>query len=137
MAWLNTTPKPDERSRRAKLADRDEKLTRREKMRRDGISPKMPPNPVPHIVDRLIEIGLTGSTGMGPAPLSWHEIAAWQSLTGVTLDPWEARLIRSLSTTYIAEGRRAESENCPPPWHAEVSQRELEVAEDHLRMVLG
>jgi hypothetical protein len=97
----------------------------------------MPPNPMPHVIGRLIEIGLVGSTGMGSAPLTWLEIDAWQRLSGVQLGPWEARLIRALSTAYIAEGRKAESENCPPPWRAEVTQRELDVAEQRLRMVLG
>lgn len=106
-------------------------------MKKDGITAKMPPNPAPQIVARLIEIGLTGSTGMGPAPLSWLEIEAWQRVTGFDLMPWEARLLRTLSVDYIAEGRRAESENCPAPWHAEVSKRELDVAEARLRTVLG
>ena len=97
----------------------------------------MPPNPAPHIVARLIEIGNTDTTGMGPAPLTWREIDAWCIRTRIHLPPWEARLLRQLSLAYIAEGRRAESETCPPPWRAEVTQRERDVAEAKLRMVLG
>ena len=42
-----------------------------------GVPPRMPPNPAPHIIARLIEIGLTESNGMGPSPLSWQAIGAW------------------------------------------------------------
>lgn len=136
MAWLHATPKPPEGSRRAKNAD-GAKISRLDQMKKDGITPKMPPNPAPHIIARLIEIGITETTGMGPAPLTWREIDAWCRRTRVDLPPWEARVIRQLSLAYIAEGRRAENESCPPPWRAEVTQRELDVAEAKLRMVLG
>ncbi len=106
-------------------------------MKRDGVPISMPPNPMPHLIDRLIEIGLTEAAGMGVVPLSWREIEAWQHNVHVALAPWEARLIRKLSVEYVAEGRRAESENCPPPWRAEVTAREREVEEARLRMVLG
>lgn len=118
-------------------SDQAARSSRLDRLKKDGIDPPMPPNPAPHIVARLIEIGITESTGMGPAPLSWRELSEWQNNTGVSLEPWEARLLRQLSLAYMAEGRRAESENCPPPWRAEVTDRELEVAEATLRMVLG
>lgn len=137
MAWLHATPKPPEGSRRAANSDQAAKISRLDQMKRDGITPKMPPNPAPHIIARLIEIGITETTGMGPAPLTWREIAEWQRVTGVALPPWESRLLRQLSLAYIAEGRRAESETCPPPWRSEVTQRERDVAEAKLRMVLG
>jgi hypothetical protein len=136
MAWLNATPKPPEGSRRAK-AGQTSKLSRIDQLKRDGVTPTMPPNAAPHIIARLLEIGLTETTGMGPAPLSWREIGEWQRNVSVELPPWEARLLRSLSVAYIAEGRRAESETCPPPWRAEVSQRERDIAEAKLRMLLG
>lgn len=106
-------------------------------MKKDRIPILMPPNPMPHIVARLIEIGVTQSNGMSATPLSWQEIAAWQRSTSVELGPWEARLIRSLSEAYVAESRKAESENCPPPWRTKVTQREQDLEEETLRMVLG
>lgn len=136
MAWLNATPKPDERTKRAK-AGAVATLSRIEAMKRQKITPPMPPNPAPHIVDRLVEIGLTEAAGMGAGPLAWQSIAAWQQVTGIHLPPWEARLIRRLSVEYLAEGRRAESENCPPPWRAEVTVAEVQTEVDRLRMVLG
>lgn len=93
-------------------------------MERDRIPVRMPPNPMPHVIARLIEVGLTGTNGMGPTPLSWIEIDAWQRLTCLELMPWEARLLRQLSTAYVAEGLRAEAENCLPPWRATVTAEE-------------
>lgn len=137
MAWLGATPKPPEGSKRAKLEANTRRISRLDRLKREKIAPAMPPNPAPHVVNRLVEIGLTEAAGMGVAPLSWREINEWQHSTGVTLPPWEARLIRRLSTEYIAEGRRAEDETCPPPWRAEVTRREIETEEARLRMVLG
>ena len=136
MAWLHATPKPDPRSKRAKIDDAP-KVSRVDRMKKDGVSPQMPPNPAPHISDRLVEIGLVEANGMGASPLSWREIDAWCARTGVELLPWEARLIRRLSVVYVAEGRRAESENAAPPWRAEVTPREWQLEEARLRMVLG
>jgi hypothetical protein len=106
-------------------------------MKKGGTTPRMPPNPLPHVITRLVEMGLSEVAGMGVAPLSWLTIQAWQCSTGVDLAPWEARLIRRLSVDYVAESRRAESENCPSPWHAGVTQRERDTEEARLRLVLG
>ena len=137
MAWLGAVPKPPEGSKRAKANAPVSTLTRLDRMKKDRIEPQMPPNPAPHIIARLTEIGLTESNGMGASPLSWREIEAWQRNTHVRLAPWEARLMRHLSLEYVGESRRAESENCPAPFRAEVTQREREVEEANLRMVLG
>ncbi len=136
MAWLHAVPRPPEGTKRASQ-DKAPKLSRLDQMKRDGIVPHMPPNPCPHIVARLIEIGITQPGGMGLAPLSWREIEAWQRMTRVTIAPWEARLLRSLSLAYLAQLSRAESENCPPPFRVEVSQREMEIELNQLAMVLG
>jgi hypothetical protein len=137
MAWLGATPKPPPGSKRAKHADEAAAVSRVEQMKKDGITPSMPPNPAPHVVHRLVEMGITEANGMGASPLSWREIRAWQESTAVDLAPWEARLMRHLSTAYLAESRRAESENCPPPWRAEVTEREREIEQAKLEMVLG
>jgi hypothetical protein len=137
MAWLHATPKPDARSRRGKEETAAPRRSRIDDLKRKKIDPQMPPNPAPHITDWLIEMGLTEAAGMGAVPISSRELAAWQDNTCVCLQPWEARLIRELSKTYLAEGRAAESENCPPPWRAPVTQRELEIEEAQLRAVLG
>ena len=97
----------------------------------------MPPNPLPEVTARLIEMGISEAAGMGVGPISWLTIDAWQRVTGIHLPTWEARLIRQLSVDYLAEGRKAESENCPPPWHAPVTERERNLEQARLEMVLG
>lgn len=137
MAWLNATPKPPPGSKRAAAKDQPPPVSRIEQMKRSKIVPQMPPCPAPHIITRLVEIGLTEAAGMGAGPISWQSIDAWCNRTAIDLSPWEARLLRSLSVSYVAEGRKAESENCPPPWRGEVSDREKEVEVERLQMLLG
>jgi hypothetical protein len=105
-------------------------------MKRRRVTPKLPPNPAPHVTDWLIEIGLT-EAGMGVGPITWLQIDAWQRCTGVPLAPWEARLLHRLSLAYVAEGRRAEDENCPPPWRTLPTARERENEEAELMKLLG
>jgi hypothetical protein len=139
MAWLHATPKPDAGTKRAAMVDADAPppLSRIAALKRDGIPIQMPPNPAKHLVEFLIEIGMSEAAGMGMVPLSWREIRAWCENTRVVLAPWELRLIRRMSAEYLAEGRRAESENAPPPWRAEITQREIDVEQARLEMLLG
>jgi len=106
-------------------------------MRRQGLVPQMPPNPAPHITDRLVEIGLSEAAGMGVVPLSWPTIDAWMRVTGVALAPWEARLIRRLSADYVGMSHQAECETCPPPWRAPLTERHRAAEIENLRQVLG
>lgn len=135
MAWLNATPKPPTGVKQPVNAPAP--VSRAARMKADGIDPQMPLNPAPHFIDRLVEIGLTESTGMGNVPLSWASIHWWQVVTSIELSPWEARLIRKLSVEYLAESRRAEDAGCPAPWQTARSQREIEVEAERLRSVLG
>lgn len=137
MAWLQATPKPDARSKRANAEPNEPRLSRIEDMKKRRVMPQMPPNPAPHIIDWLIEIGLTEAAGMGAVPLSWLQINAWCARTNIDLEPWVGRLIRRLSAAYLAESHKAESENCPPPWRTHVTRREREIEEEDLRSVLG
>ncbi|MDP1026397.1 hypothetical protein Q5H91_04165 [Sphingomonas sp. KR1UV-12] len=81
----------------------------------------MPPLLLPHIVDRLTEVGLTGSNGMGAVPLAWSEINEWARAAAFRVSAWEKRLIRALSVAYVAESHRAEDDTCPPPWLGEAT----------------
>ncbi|MCU6454354.1 hypothetical protein LPN01_09705 [Sphingomonas sp. A2-49] len=137
MAWLNGVPKPDPDSARGKSQAAQPTMTRLEDAKRRKITPPMPPNPAPHIVDRLVEMGITEAAGMGAVALSWREIVAWQEGTWVRLAPWEARLIRDLSKAYLAESRIADSENCPAPWHSGPTRQAIETEQARLEAVLG
>jgi hypothetical protein len=141
MAWLNATPKPPEGSKRAELIQKKKaeapKLSRLAEMKRAKIEPAMPPNPLPHLVEWFIEMGMSEANGMGMSPISWREIDAWCHRTGIDLSPWEAQILRRLSVEYLAESRRAEDENCPSPCRTEVTQSERETEQARLEMVLG
>lgn len=136
MGWLHAIPKPPDGTKRAEIG-KAPKTSRLDQMKADGVVPAMPPNPMPHIVARLIEIGMTSAGGMGPVPLSWTDIGTWQRLTGIELSAWEARTLRQMSVVYVGEKGLAEDENRPPPWHAGVTQQERDITEAKLRMVLG
>lgn len=75
--------------------------------------------------------------GMAPTALPWSEIAGFEQSTGIALTTWEARMIRAMSVAYIGEGRRAEEENCPPPWITGPTQAEIDNELNRLRAVLG
>jgi hypothetical protein len=141
MAWLNAVPRPDPRSRRGKNAeghDAPPRLSRLDELKRRKVVPTMPPCGAPELIARLIEIGLIEGGGMAQAPLSWSAINEWAIGQCVALPPWERRLLRRLSVEYLAEGRRAESENCPAPWRSPVvTQAEKDAEVDQLRAVLG
>ncbi|WP_343526745.1 hypothetical protein [Sphingomonas sp.] len=140
MAWLAATPKPPEGSRRAERWEKAPATTKRsraETMGKKAAESAMPPNPMPHVIERFIEMGMVEAAGMGTVPLGWQTIAAWSQMTGVRLCPWEARTIRRLSVEYLAEGRRAEAETCPPPWKAPVSQADVDAERAALERLLG
>ena len=138
MAWLNAVPRPAEGASRARANVPAPTLSRAAQMRANGIrNPLMPPNPLPHIIDRLLEVGLSEPAGMGIGPVTWLTIDAWRRQTGADLPPWEARLIRRLSIEYVAEQRRAESENCPPPCRWEVTEAEKKAEMAGLALIFG
>lgn len=86
----------------------------------DDYRPDMPAIDAQYLIGYLWEIGPTMAAGMGAAPLSHVEIAAWQANVGIELQPWETRLLRRLSYDYLAESRAAESADSPAPWTAVV-----------------
>ena len=115
-AWLNATP---ERAKHDKSTAR--RLSRLEQLRierkDDDYVPDLPRvDSADYLVAYLWDVGPTLVAGMGLGPLTHHEIRAWQSNTGVSLQPWEARILRQLSMDYIAQMRDGEKADCPAPW---------------------
>jgi hypothetical protein len=90
-------------------------LTNLEAMKKRGVEPVWPPLPVDYMIDWLFEIGPSMAGSMGEAPIGWVELEAWQGLTGVDLDPWEARTLRRLSRAYVAQRHLSEDPKCPEP----------------------
>ena len=87
--------------------------------RDEGYVPELPSvDGAAYLLAYLWDIGPTMVAGMGLGPLTHEEIRAWQSNTGVWLQPWESRILRQLSMDYIVQMRNAEKADCPPPWSA-------------------
>ena len=118
-AWLGAVPEaaPGARADAAKLS-------RRERIERDGGEIEMPPfDDGEYLIGYLYELGPTAAAGMGAGPVTFAEMAAWQAARGFELEPWDARLLRRLSVDYLAESHRATERNCPPPWGGSVAVR--------------
>lgn len=96
-------------------------------MQAEGIDPPTPPCDGLFLVEYLMEIGPIVPAGMGAGSVSWRDIAAWQDCTGILLEPWQAKLIRQLSSDYLNMSREAEKPECPAPW---LSDEEIEANRD-------
>lgn len=71
-----------------------------------------------YLLGYLWELGPTMAAGMGAGPITHEEMRAWQSNTGIALQPWEARMLRRLSIDYLAQSHKAEKADCPAPWQS-------------------
>lgn len=136
LAWLYAVPQPPKGTKQAEKGEPNT-LSRFDQMRRGNVTPQMPPCPMPHFIEWFTDIGMVESGGMGPAPLSWREISEWQANMAVTLEPWEAKLLRELSVAYLSQKGNSECTLDPPPWTAGVTQSEREADEAAIDAVLG
>lgn len=96
--------------------------TRAQRLFDESDTCKLPLPPVgseKHLIDMLFDVGPLMATGMGPTALSYGELAAWATMTGAYVAPWQARLLRGLSRAYLAELTQAEDPMRPPPWSEE------------------
>lgn len=98
----------------------------------------MPDASLSYLVDLLFEVGPTESRGMGPGPLSFQELNAWQQAMRRRLQPWEVGFIRRLSMVYAAQSVEAEDPDCAPPWVPEerISEPEARAVTSSLRAAL-
>lgn len=80
-------------------------------MKAQGCEPVLPFNPAPHITDWLFEIGPMAGEG----PIDWQDMLAWSQLTGIDLNPWEARTLRRLSRAFVNQRYDARKANSPEP----------------------
>lgn len=88
------------------------------------------------IVEILFDAGPVSASSMGASPLSWQEIQAWQRCAGVSLHPWQSRLIRKLSSEYLAESQTADAHDAPPPWARETQADQRAAIAKHIRNVI-
>lgn len=114
MAWLHAIPKPDKKF--AVSQELVEPQSRLKKMRHDGVEPSLPDVPTQYLIEYLFEVGPTISTGMGPAIIGWRDLQSWQELLGISLHPWELRILRKLSADFLAQSLKSEKLDCPAPY---------------------
>lgn len=69
-----------------------------------------------YVIGMLQEAGLASSSGMGPTPLTWQEIEAWQRVTDSKPSLWDRLMIKELSEAYVAELTQATDLNRPDPY---------------------
>lgn len=107
--------------------------TRLARFKEAGAEPPLPP--IEHagrLLSHLLDLGLAGSGGMGPTPVAWHELQAWQRLTGQPLQPWQARALRQASVEYVAQLGKSADPACPPPWAEEPDEQDRQRVADRL-----
>jgi hypothetical protein len=94
-----------------------EPVSRLKALQDSGKPHSMPPVGIAaHLVGYLMDAGPVSHGGMGPAPISHADIAAWQANTGVELTAWESRTVRKLSSEYVAMMGIAKESDCPAPY---------------------
>lgn len=94
-------------------------LSRIDKMQADKLPmPDLPPVPdhAGYLLEHFFDVGPAMPGAMAPAPITYGELQAWAERTGTSLQPWEARALRSLSRSYVNELAAARSPNRPAPW---------------------
>lgn len=76
--------------------------------------PELIPLPIPSGCDSVWALFLDlnsrrGNGGMGPSPIAWSDLLAWQQLMGVILTPWEIDTLMHLDIAALS----AQSESTP------------------------
>lgn len=109
LAWLHAAPD-------TKYEAPKHSKSRWEEMERNGLKPEFPDCAHAYLIEHLTNMGFSCVTGMGEAPLTHAEIAAYQSNMGLSFQPWEVMEIRRLSQLYISHGRKSENPAEPMPY---------------------
>jgi hypothetical protein len=79
------------------LAQRGDRLAA-ERLRAPNV-----PDALAYLVDWWHELGAgRGAGGFGPAPLTWHDIAAWSAVTGTALAPIEATVLLRMDRVFLS-----------------------------------
>ena len=99
-AWLNTIPSKAKRPRRETKSD---------------AMPRIEAGA--HLLEILFEVGPAKPSGMGgQIGIDEVDLVAWQYNQGISLTPWEAKAVRTLSKEYAYMLSQASDAHCPPPW---------------------
>ena len=93
-----------------------ENKTRLEKLKaQDSQQINMPTlGEVAYVADFASDIGIARAE-----PVGWVEIAAYESLIGCKLTPWESRTIRKMSLAYVDQAYKSIESSCLPPHYTD------------------
>lgn len=113
-------------------------MTRLQTLRQNDDQPDMPDaGAAQYLLGYLFDAGPLVNTVGGSAPLNWQDLRAWQSGTGIELQPWESRTLRTLSQTYLYASIEAKSPDCPAPYTEQPTPDQREHVATALRSIFG
>lgn len=126
MGWLHAVPR--DTSRKGRPGNRESRL---DSLLQKGGQPALPPVVVgADVLGMFLDVGPAASGVSGAVPISYTEIEAWARVTGIYLQPWQGKLLRDLSRTYVRSLTKGEDPQSAPPYvdlekarQAEVSRR--------------
>lgn len=75
-----------------------------------------------YLLDAVQELGPIRSTGMGLTTPDWQELVAFASANGLSLAPWEFRIIKKMCGAYLREFRAGEDPFCIAPMERDASE---------------
>lgn len=76
----------------------------------------------------LYNFGPMTNTGMGPVPVPWREMLAWQQCTHTILAPWQMEALGLMTRAFVAEYNAASGEDMTsPPYSSEEFEEEKAV----------
>lgn len=134
MAWWHAVPlpRPSKNPQPELPGSRKSRMTIR--IEAGGV-PDLPPIPAAFtfLLEYLFDAGPTSPSGTGSVALTWADLDAWQRGSGVSLPAWISRLLRRLSSEYLAQSVKAVAHDAPPPWDREPER--VRVAR-HVRQIL-
>ncbi len=87
-------------------------LSRRAEFERDNHPVEMPECTAFYLLDYLLELGVT----LGDAAITHAELRSWMDNTGIDLNSWEVRSIKSLSEAYLSTTYEARAVDAETPW---------------------
>lgn len=65
-----------------------------------------------HFVEYLFDVGPT----LGEDAITWGEMDSWSRRTGLDLEPWQYRLLVSLSRAYLVQMHESRQRHAIAPW---------------------
>ena len=83
-----------------------------------------------YLIGYLNEVGPTMAGAMGECPLTHGELRDWQENIGLSLAPWEVRILHRLSFDHLLQAQQSKKPECPPPFgsfiHRELVARKID-----------